>query len=91
MYRNPETLWYQVLEDENQSKLNTDSIVSAINKAGGEIRRTDLIESLKKSTGAGKRTISETINQAELLKHISSKELQERGSPKLLYLPLEGT
>jgi archaellum biogenesis ATPase FlaH len=88
IYRNPETLWYEIMGVEGDGKVSIHDVVEALGELGGMINRQDsLIEALKEKTGASKNTIIEAIKEAERLKKILSAPGKGKGSPKTFYLP----
>lgn len=87
LYRNPDTLWYEVLGDQSQSKVTIHDVVTVLTDMGGQGKRQEVAERLKQRTGAGKRIIIDILVKAENLKKVLSDELPGQGRPKVLSLP----
>jgi archaellum biogenesis ATPase FlaH len=87
LYRNPDSLWYEVLGDESASKVTIHDVVDELNTIGGKAFRKDLVQRLKVRTGASIRLINDVLVKSETLKKIRSRELSKPGKPKLIFLP----
>ena len=77
VFRNPETLFYEicVTPAKNQKeKLSIENVVFTLKAMGGQASRQDLIDKLQESYGVGNRTAVERINEA-----VATKRIQKNG------------
>jgi len=87
LYRNPDSLWYEVLGDDSQAKVTVHDVVDVLSHNGNRLMQKELILKLKDKTGSGERTIKDAINKAEALKKVRSHTMSGKGKPKMVYLP----
>lgn len=88
LYRNPETLWYEVQGVESEHLVSVHDCVSELERAGGSIGSKEMfIDLLKGRTGASERTIGKVIDEAEGLKRILSRRGAGKGKPKMYFTP----
>jgi hypothetical protein len=90
LYRNPETLWYEVLGEDVQGAVTIHDIVRALTDLGGTAKRTDLIKALIDHTGRSDKTIRRAIDKAEAVKKVLSRRFKTKGNPIEYYLPGQG-
>lgn len=86
LYRNPETLWYEVHEQDSSDKVTAFDVAKALEALGGfTSRQADLIEAVKQATEASEKTIrlaiKEAADQGLILTHGSN------GKAKSICLP----
>jgi hypothetical protein len=87
LYRNPDTLWYEVLGDESQSKISIHDVVTVLTDMGGQAKRQELLDKLNERTGVSKRRIGDVLIKAENLGKIKSAQVGGPGRPKVFFLP----
>ena len=87
LYRNPETLWHEVLGEESQAKVTIHDVVDVLSKNNDRLTQKNLIEKLKSKTGASDRTIKNAITEAKRVKRVKSVTRSGKGGPKEVYLP----
>lgn len=72
--RNPETLWYEVInEDPGSGKITIPNVVFALKELGGCASRQDLLDKLKAEYETSERTAERTISDATRLKRITKR------------------
>lgn len=75
LYRNPRSLWYEVVADPNPGrKVTLTDVVGALVDLGGTAKRRDLIECLMESCKAGERTVINTVAEAHQLERIGKRQ-----------------
>jgi len=88
LYRNPETLWYELEGVEGDSKVSIHDCVYCLEQLGGVVKGKDkLIIAIKEKTGASDRTVKNKLSEAEGSKKILTTRGKGKGSPLICYLP----
>ena len=65
LYRNPDTLWYEILaEADDQGKLSVSKLVNALMYLRGKASRQEVSDYLRKTHDVSQRTINETLKEA---------------------------
>ncbi len=71
LYRNPDTLWYEILADsDDQGKLSVANVVNALMHLSGQASRQELSEYLIRTHAVSQRTINETFKEGVELDRI---------------------
>lgn len=86
VYRNPETLFYEVVDVTVLRKVTRHDVVSYITDHRPVLRK-DLIEALKTEYGAGERTVVDAIKEAVDEELIAKQRLRTKGNPVEYVLP----
>lgn len=88
LYRNPETLWYEIIGIESNRTVTINDVVNILTELGGYVLKRDtLIEGLQEKFEISKRTLNNAILEAEERKAILSIQGKGKGKPKAYYLP----
>ncbi|NIO20750.1 MAG: hypothetical protein GTN76_08445 [Candidatus Aenigmarchaeota archaeon] len=86
LYRNPETLLYDVVSEEGPGAVSVTDVVKTLSDLGGRALRDLLLTTIMERCDVGKRTVIDAVARTETLKKISSRTLEGRGKPKEYYL-----
>jgi len=84
LHRNPDTLWYERINPEENKKVTAQDIVDVISENGGQMLQSKILEVLENT--AAPRLIKEAIYEAESKQMIASRTIRGKGNPKLLFL-----
>jgi hypothetical protein len=87
LYRDPETLWYEVLDEEVKGAVTIHDVVSTVNNLGGNVKRAALIKAIKDMTGRSERTVIDAITKAVTIKKVVRIVGTEKGNPISYRLP----
>ncbi|MBW2057761.1 MAG: AAA family ATPase [Deltaproteobacteria bacterium] len=90
LYRDPQSLWYEVLGEDSQGAVGIHDVVEALRNLGGRARRADLIRAVADRTGRSDKTAQRAIQKTHAVKKIVSQELKTQGRPVEYYLPGQG-
>ena len=88
LYRNPETLWYEVYDLESERKVTVKDVIDCLRDLGGSIgKREQFIDAIMKKTGASRRLVSDVLVKAENSLSVLTQKMKVKGGAKLYYLP----
>lgn len=88
LYRNSDTLWYEVQGVEGNKKVNVHDCIACLEEMGGITKSKEkLMEKIKERTGASEKTIKGALKEAERLKMIFTARAKGKGAPKICFLP----
>jgi len=88
LYRNPETLWYEVHDVESDKKVTVKDVIDCLRDLGGSIgKREKFIDAIKEKTGASRRLVNDVLVRAENNCSILTQRMKVKGGAKLYYLP----
>lgn len=82
IYRNPDTLFYEVISQEGSGTVSVNAVVKALSDLGGRAFRDPLLKAVRERCGVSERTAADAVTRAETLKKIGSRKLETRGRPK---------
>jgi len=82
LYRNPDTLLYEIIEQEGPGSVSVADVVSALSGLGGRALRDPFIKAVQERCGVSRRPARDAILKAETLRKIGSAYLEGKGKPK---------
>lgn len=88
LYRNPDTLWYELEGVEGNSKVSIHDCLECLEQLGGVVKGKDrLISAIREKTKSSDRTVKKKLGEAEGSKKILTIRGKGKGSPLICYLP----
>jgi len=90
LYRNPDTLWYEVLSVDSTGDVKPRHVTGILREGGGQMMKGDLVKAIMEDRSVSRRVAEDAMLVCMARGEVGHRQVKGRGNPVELYLLEQG-